>query len=142
MRAYRLISLALSAIFAAVGAVFLVAPGIARAFVDALAGRAGMPGMPPGDVESGVFRALAGAYMYVVALLAWKMYRRPSEPAWPAMLAHAKFASAAASFALFVAHQPHGVYLLNGVVDGALGATAVVMRAHADRWKRAGQVAP
>ena len=96
-----------------------------------------MQGMPPGDLESGLFRALAVAYMYVVTSLAWMMYRRPTEPIWPALLAHAKLASAAVSFLLLVLHGPYLAYLANGVVDGAIGAAVLLLRRNAVNRRRA-----
>lgn len=135
MRAYRAISLALAAAFAAVGAIFLAAPGLVRSFVDLfVAGSA--TAMPPGDVESGLFRALAVGYMYLVTLFAWMMFRHPAEPVWPTLLAHAKLASAVLSLALYVAHRPYVVYVGNGVVDGAIGLAVLLLRRRAARWQK------
>jgi len=77
--------------------------------------------------------------MYLVSLLAWLMFRRPAEPAWPALLAQAKLASAVISFALFSAHRPYAIYLVNGIVDGLLGVLALALRRQALRALRASQ---
>ena len=135
MRLYRAIALAFAVIFAAVGVMFLAAPGEIRALLDQVGIGTATPGMPAADVDSGLFRALAVAYMYLVALLAWMMFRRPTEPAWPTLLSNAKLASATVSFVLFVAHRPYLVYPVNGVVDGLIGATALLLRRRAIRWR-------
>ena len=130
MRLYRSIALVLAVAFAGTGLVFLAAPGQVNVWVARLGIAAG-GAMPAADLDSGLFRALAGAYMYLVALLAWQMFRRPAEPAWPTLLAHAKLASALVSFVLFAAHRPYLVYVINGIVDGVLGALALVLRRQA-----------
>ena len=135
MRLYRAIAFAFAVIFAAVGVMFLAAPGEVRALFDQVGIGAASPGMTAADVDSGLFRALAVAYMYLVALLAWMMFRRPTEPVWPTLLANAKLASATVSFVLFVAHRPYLVYPVNGVVDGLIGATALLLRRRAIRWR-------
>jgi hypothetical protein len=128
MLLYRGIALMLAVAFAAVGLAFLLAPGMVRAVIDQAAQAVGMQGMPAGDAQSGLFRALAVAYMYVVTLLAWIMFRRPAEPVWAGLLAHAKLASAAISFLLIVLNGAYFAYVANGVVDGAIGVAALVLR--------------
>lgn len=134
MRLYRAIALVLAVSFAVTGVVFLVAPGEVGALLDRLGIAVGSV-LPAADLESGLFRALAVAYMYLVTLLAWMMFTRPAEPLWPTLLAHAKLASAAISLVLFVSHRPYVVYLVNGLVDGLLGATALVLRRQAARGR-------
>ncbi len=134
---YRTIALALAAIFAAVGVVFLLAPHVVLDALGSLAALVGRPATRPGDVGGGLFRALAVAYMYVVTLLAWKMFRQPAEPVWPTVLAHAKLASAAVSLVLFVGHAPYLVYAANGVVDGLIGVAVLFLRRHAVALRRA-----
>lgn len=131
MRLYRTSALLLAAAFAAVGLVFLAAPGVVAALFDSIGRQVGARGAPPGDVDSGLLRALAVAYMYVVTLLAWMMYRRPAEAAWPTLLARAKLASAAISFLLVALDGLFLVYLINGIVDGAIGAAVLLLRNHA-----------
>jgi len=128
MRLYRTAALAFAISFAAVGAVFLLSPGAVSSLLDWLGEAAGMRGMPAGDLASGLFRALAVAYMYVVTWVAWMMYRRPAETVWPSLLAHAKLASAAVSFLLLALHGRYLAYVLNGVVDGAIGIAVLLLR--------------
>jgi len=128
MRFYRITALVFALAFAAVGLVFLFAPGSASTLFDVLGRRVGIPGVPGGNSASGLFRALAAAYMYGVTLIAWTMYRRPAERAWPALLAHAKLASASASFILVALDGVYLVYLVNGVVDGLIGVVAIWLR--------------
>jgi hypothetical protein len=134
-RLYRAVALVLAASFAVTGLVFLAAP----AQVNVLLGALGLGGqaMPAADLGSGLFRGLAGTYMYLVSLLAWMMFRRPAEAVWPALLAQAKLASAVISVVLFSAHQPYAIYIVNGVVDGLLGVLALALRRQAVRAFRA-----
>ncbi len=114
----RAFSLGLAVAFALVGGIFLLLPRGTLLFFNALAGRLGMA---EGPVEPAFFRVLAAAYMFVVTVLAWRMFRSPEERIYPLLLAQAKLASSALSFLLFVAQAPWLIYLVNGIVDGALG---------------------
>jgi hypothetical protein len=128
--AYRAISLALAVVFAAVGAIFLLIPGEMLSFFNAVSRRLGMIEGPTGR---SFFGALAGAYMYVVTFLAWRMYRSPGERIYARLLGQAKLASAVLSFLLFALQAPWLVYLVNGIVDAALGALVLTMSARAGR---------
>ena len=128
MRIYRMTALALAVAFAAVGLVFLFAPGALQDAFDSLGRQAGIKGMPVGDAESGLFRVLAVAYMYVVTLLAWMMFRRPADPVWSALLAQAKFASTLVSILLFALGESYLVYAANGLVDGLIGMVVLLLR--------------
>jgi hypothetical protein len=128
MRFYRISAIVLAVAFAAVGLVFLLAPGVVSSVFEWMGRWMGIQGMPAGDPDSGLFRALAVAYMYGVTLLAWMMFRRPTEPMWPALLAQAKLASASVSFLLFALHEPYLVYAANGVVDGVIGVMVLLLR--------------
>jgi hypothetical protein len=131
MGVYRAVALALAAVFVAVGVVFLVAPGGVAALFERGARLAEIPELPVGGIESGLFRVLAAAYMYVVAALAWMMFRRPAEAVWPTVLAHAKLASATLSFVLCAIQGPSLVPVANGVVDGFIGILALWLRRQA-----------
>ncbi len=114
--------------FAAVGLLFLALPGEVLAFFDGLSRRTGLAAFPgPADR---FWLALAAAYMYVVTVLAWSMFRRPADPVYPWLLAHAKLCSAALSLAAFALYVPHLAFLANGVVDGVIGAGALAL------WRR------
>jgi hypothetical protein len=133
MSTYRAIALALAVTFAAVGLVFFFAPGRVAALFDQASRLAAIPALPAGDIQSGLFRVLAAAYMYIVAWLAWKMFTRPDESVWPAILGRAKLASATFSFALIAVQGPSLVLAANGVVDGVLGLLALGLRRQALR---------
>lgn len=111
--------------FAAVGLLFLAVPGAVLAFCDALSRRTGLAAFP-GPVDR-FWLILAAAYMYVVTVLAWSLFRRPDDPVYPRLLAHAKLGSAALSLAAFALYAPHLLFLANGIVDGAIGIAAAVL---------------
>jgi len=116
--AYRAFGLGLAVIFAVVGALFVFWPGEVLGFFNAISRRFGMR---EGPVERSFFGVLAAAYMSVVTLLAWFMYKRPDEKVYPWLLAQAKIASSILSFLMFVLNAPWLIYLANGIVDGLIG---------------------
>ena len=120
----RAAGLGLAVVFAVVGGVFLLIPEAMLSFFNALSRRLGMVEGPTGG---SFFVALAGAYMYLVTVLAWRMFRSPGERIYPRLLAQAKFASAALSFLLFALRAPWLIFLANGIVDGALGIAVLAM---------------
>jgi hypothetical protein len=124
VRAYRIVSLGLAAAFAITGAVFLFFPGAVLSLFDALSGPLGMPPSP--GVGSHFYLILTGGYMYLVALLAWLMFRRPQNNDFPFLLANGKLATALISLAFFFFHQPLLIYLGNSIVDGLIGVVVLV----------------
>ena len=117
---YRSMSLALAAVFAAVGLVFLTAPGAVLAFFNGLSVSAGLQ---PSSIEgSGFYLVLAIGYMYVVAAIAWLMWRYPENFILPLLLVHAKTASSLLSLLFFFAVRHALIYLANGIVDGFIAA--------------------
>jgi hypothetical protein len=135
---YRFISLALAATFAGVGLAFLLTPGSVAAFVGHLS--RWVP-MPAGEVESGLFRALAAAYMYLVTWIAWRMFGRPDEAVWPGILAQAKLASATFSVVLILLLGATLLLVANAIVDALLGVLAIWLRRQVLRRRSLGQVA-
>lgn len=125
MKLYRTISLGMAVVFLTVGLVFLIIPDGVLSLFNVLSDYLGMRRSPMTGV--GFFLVLAVAYMYVVALLAWSMFRFPENGVYPKVLIHAKLASAAVSFGLFLYHQPYLIYLTNGVVDGLIGAAVFLL---------------
>jgi hypothetical protein len=121
---YKAFSLGLAVIFALVGGVFLILPQETLSFFNALSRRLGMV---EGPAERSFFGVLAVAYMYVVTFLAWLMYKSPREKIFPLLLGQAKVASSLLSFLMFAVHAPWLIYLVNGVVDGALGIVVLMM---------------
>ena len=120
--------------FAAVGLLVLALPSAVLGFFDGLSRRIGLAAFP-GPVDR-FWLVLAAAYMYLVTVLAWSMFRRPAEAVYPRLLAHAKLCSAALSLAAFAFVVPHLIFLANGVVDGAIGVLALVL------WRRCAREAP
>jgi hypothetical protein len=121
---YRTFSLSLAVIFALVGGAFLIMPREMLSFFNTLSRRLGMV---EGPVERSYFGVLAVAYMYVVTFLALSMYKSPREKIFPLLLGQAKVASSLLSFLMFAVHAPWLIYLVNGVVDGALGIVVLTM---------------
>ena len=121
---YRAFSLSLAVVFALVGGVFLFLPREMLTFFNAVSRRLGMI---EGPAERSFFGVLAAAYMYVVTILAWFMYRFPGEKIYPLILGQAKLASSLLSFLMFFFHAPWLVYLVNGIVDGGLGLIVLMM---------------
>lgn len=116
----RVLGYGLAAIFAAVGLVFLVAPGGVIVFFNTLSRPLGMEAAPVSGWS--FYLVLAAAYMFVVTLLAWNMARRPENRAYSVLLIQAKLASSLISFGFFAFHGPFLIYLVNGLVDGTIGA--------------------
>jgi hypothetical protein len=121
----KAIGLSMFIIFAAVGALFVLAPDAVLRFMNATGRTLKMIEAPLGG--AGFFPGLAGAYMYVVSVLAWQIFRHPGVRVFPLLLAHAKTASGALSFALFLFHRPYFVLLANALVDLGLGLLAISM---------------
>jgi hypothetical protein len=116
----RVLGYALAVVFAAVGLGFLVAPGGVIDFFNTLSRPLGMEASPVSGRS--FYLVLTAAYMSVVTLLAWKMGRQPENRAYSVLLAQAKLASSLISFGFFAFHGPFLIYLVNGLVDGAIGA--------------------
>lgn len=127
MRLYKLFSLAAAAIFAVVGFIFLFFPDSALIFFNNISGYFGLP--QAALQGTGFYLTLASAYMYLVTLLAYLMYRYPEQNIYPFLLAQGKLASSIISIYLFLMHQPYLIYLANFAVDGFIGiATLYLMK--------------
>ncbi len=123
MTKYRQFSLAATLVFALVGLAFLFIPDRVLVFFNGVSSTLGM--LPSPVIGASFYLILAVAYMYLVALLAYLMYRYPEVKHFPLLLAHAKLASAALSLYLFLVHQPYLIYLANCLVDGLIGAVTL-----------------
>ena len=123
LRLYRAASLVALAGFAGVGLAFLFMPDQALAGLNGLGERLGLPAGPVQGRD--LYLSLAVGYMYVVALLAWLMFRNPRVAMFPLLLTHAKLATSALSFYLAVSDAPYMMYLANGVGDGLIGLAAL-----------------
>jgi hypothetical protein len=123
MRLYKTFSLAAASIFAVVGFIFLFFPDSALIFFNSISSYTGLPESPVNGF--GFYLILASAYMYLVALIAYLMFRYPGQKIYPLLLANAKIASSLISIYLFLTHQHYLIYLANFVIDGFIGAAAI-----------------
>ncbi len=131
-RVYAPLSLSMCLLFALVGLLFLLMPGAVIELFNAVSRPLGMPEAPKQD--AGLFVALAAGYMYVVSLLAYRMFRQPGARIFPVLLAHAKGASAVISIFLFAAFRPCLILLVNGLIDGVIAVFVyLLMRAMRER---------
>lgn len=123
MRLYKLFSLTIAVIFAAVGLIFLFYPNAVLIFFNSISR---YWGWPPSPVQGASFYlTLAAAYMYLVTILAFQMYRHPEEKIYPFLLAQGKLASSVLSIFLFLTDQHYLVYFANFVIDGCIGLVAL-----------------
>lgn len=109
---------ALAVIFAAVGAVFVLIPARVIALFNGISGPLKLPPAPA--PEAPFFVVLAGAYMFVVTVLAWNLSASPEVRVYPRLLAMAKAASSVLSFGYFAFGARYLILLANGVVDGII----------------------
>jgi hypothetical protein len=122
---YRRISLGLAIVFAGVGLLFLLLPGAVLHFFNNLSVSFGLQSSPVEDIN--FYLILAIGYMYIVAMLAWFMFRQPENHYFPILLLNAKLASSILSLIFFFSISHALIYLVNGVVDGLIGAAVHVM---------------
>jgi hypothetical protein len=125
---YRSVSLLLCLSFALVGLVFLFFPDEVVRFFNGLSSAPGMESFPPGG--TGFYLILAVGYMYLVAVLAYLMYRHPLNRFFPLLLIHGKLFTAILSLCLFVAHGHHLIYIANAVVDGLIAIVLIPVYIH------------
>ncbi|HPI74437.1 MAG TPA: hypothetical protein PLZ01_13570 [bacterium] len=128
-RTYRSISLAMAVVFVVVGLFFLFYAGQVLHLFNTLALQLGLP--QSSEEATGFYLILAVAYMYVVTLLAFLMYRHPENSLPPFLLINAKAASAMLSALFFIFHQRYLIYIVNAVVDGSI--TLAVARLREER---------
>ena len=124
MRLYKTFSLSSSIIFIVVGFVFFLIPGKVLIFFNTLSGYIGIGPSPVTGIN--FYIALAVAYMYLVALLAYLMYRHPRNMYFALLLANGKLASSLLSLYIFSVHQPFLILAVNCVVDGLIGVAALI----------------
>ena len=119
MKYYRSLSLALALCFAIVGIVFAAIPDDVLRFFNLLSPAFSLPPSPLTSYN--FYLVLAAAYMYLVTLLAFMMYRWPENRCYPMLLINAKLASSFFSVIFFIAHARYLVDLANFGVDAMIG---------------------
>jgi hypothetical protein len=102
-----------------VGLLFLFMPGGVLVFFNNISRHLGMERSP--IQGAGFYIILAVGYMYLVALLAYFMYRYPENRYFPLLLVNGKLASSILSLYLFLVHQPYLIYIVNCLIDGLIG---------------------
>ena len=122
MRFYRIFSLSFAIIFLIVGCLFLLVPGRVLIFFNSLSEYLGLNQSPVPDFN--FYIVLAIAYMYLVTLVAFLMYKHPENSYFPLLLANGKLASSLLSLCIFVFSQPYLILVVNCVVDGLIGIAA------------------
>lgn len=110
-------------VFVSVGALFLLWPEVPLSGLNSMAGRFGM-GVSPVH-GTGFYSVMTSAYMAVVAILAFRIFRQPEIPHNSLLLAQAKMFSSLFSFGAFLLHRPDFILLANGFVDGGLALLAL-----------------
>ena len=118
----RAIGLIFSVVFASAGLFFLLAPESVLTGLNSLGRSLGMGESPVHG--QGFFSAMTSAYMAVVTILSWRMFRFPTLAVHPLLLAQAKAASSLFSLGIFMLHSPYFILLVNGVLDGGLAIAA------------------
>ena len=125
MTFYRLSALFLMVAFIIVGLLFILMPDGVLSFFNDISGQLGMKKILLQGKS--FFLILATAYMYIVSLLAFFMFKYPDNQFPPLLLINAKMASSLLSFGMFLLHQPYLIYLVNGIVDGAIGIFVLIL---------------
>jgi hypothetical protein len=120
IKAFRLFSLSMAGVFIIVGGIFLFGPRFVYTFFNDVSLRLNLTPAP--EVGANFFLILTSAYMYVVALLAFFIYRHPQEKRLSLLLCQAKLFSALVSLGFWLLLQPFLMYLTNAIVDGSIGA--------------------
>lgn len=115
---YKIGSLTLSIIFGIVGIMFLVIPAQVVSFFNAMSISYGLPASPTQGAS--FFLILAVAYMYLVSMLAFMMYRNPENSSLPVLLINAKSASSVVSVLLIIVHGACLIYIVNAITDGSI----------------------
>jgi hypothetical protein len=120
---YRYVSLFLCVSFALVGLLFLLFPGgVIRIFNGFSSG----PGREESPADGrGFYLVLAAGYMYLVAFLAYLMYRHPSNRFFPLLVINGKLFTALLSLYLVLLQGPIPIYIANAVVDGLIALVLI-----------------
>jgi hypothetical protein len=124
-RCYRLVSLTLSIAFGIVGIVFLAIPAQVLGFFNAISLHFGFPESPSQGIS--FFLILAVAYMYLVSMLAFMMYKNPGNSSFPLLLISAKSASSIVSILFVIVHGHSLIYIVNAITDGSIALVVFLL---------------
>ncbi|MHB1484928.1 MAG: hypothetical protein ACYCYI_09715 [Saccharofermentanales bacterium] len=124
VKAVKAISFLAFVIFIAVGLLFVLIPENVLIFFNDISDALGL--VKSVITDGGFYLALASAYMYIVAILAWLMFRHPEDKKYPFLLANAKLASSVLSLFFFIFRSAELIYITNCIVDGLIGIAALV----------------
>ena len=134
VRLYRDAGLILSILFAIVGAIFLAIPDGVLRFMNDIAELVGMKPAPASGFS--FYLVLAAAYMYVVSLLAYRMFSLPDDDLCPMLLVNAKGASAVISIGALLFQGGYFVYAANAFVDGSIAIGVLILwRSRKGAWR-------
>jgi hypothetical protein len=125
MKIYSLAGIVLAIMFAITGLLFLFVPDQVLILFNTLSPSLGMPASPVTGWN--FYLILAAAYMYMVTVLAFLMFRYPENKYFPQLLAQAKIVSSILSLALFLFHAHYLIYLSNFIIDGLIGVAVVTL---------------
>ncbi len=121
-------------VFLIVGILFLTAPAGVLGFFNSLSAGIGLAPTP--TQVSYFYLGLVVAYMALVSTLAFLMFRHPSNHYFPLLLAVGKLSSSVLSLMLFILVQRSLICLTNFLVDGAIGAAALLFAVGIRRLSR------
>jgi hypothetical protein len=122
---YKLASLTLSIIFGIVGIIFLAMPAQVLGFFNAISTSYGLPSTPTEGTS--FFLILAVAYMYLVSMLAFMMYKNPENSSFPLLLINAKSVSTVASILFIIVHGHCLIYIVNAITDGSIALGVLLL---------------
>ena len=131
MTSYRIISVIMGMTFGIVGLLFLLMSNHVLIFFNALSSSVGMESAASGGDE--FYVVLAIAYMYIVSLISFLMFRHPGNTFFPLLLFNGKIASSLLSLLMFLADKHLLIYFVNFVIDGSIALTAMLMYRSARR---------
>jgi hypothetical protein len=124
-RCYKLVSLILSIAFGIVGIVFLAIPAQVLGFFNDISLSYGLPASPAQGTS--FFLILAVAYMYLVSVLAFMMYKNPGNSFFPLLLISGKSISSIVSILFVIVHGHSLIYIVNAITDGSIALGVLLL---------------
>lgn len=115
----RIFALFCTVIFAIVGLIFFFIPEGTLSFFNTLSRMLSIREMPVTYPE--FYLIVSVAYMYVVTIISYIIYRDPGNPLPLFLLANAKIASSVLSLVLVIMNGFYLICFVNFIVDGLIG---------------------